>query len=504
MSQHPTQPELRLAPDAADLAQSLADPTVWVTLAPQLLAWLPPQRWFGGQTRTLTSVELLGWLALPGLSQPAPALLIIQVADSVEKTTLHPLFLHADATGRVTDALTTAPVQQWLLDFLRDGTPCCGTGFTLHSTSENGISALPPAPVARLSTAQQSNSSLIYGEQAILKVYRRLESGPNPEAELGQFLTTEAGFAAVPAVYGVGRIVGTGDPFPAHFDAALLLLQALVPNDGDAWEWALFQCQAALIHATTPDDLAAWHTRNPDLLTMATDLGRITAELHATLATATTPDLAPQPATAADLHNWLATLHQDATATAAALHGAGYGTTAWYQAAIGAEQWLLPAISNPGWLIRLHGDYHLGQVIRSPYGLHILDFEGEPARSLADRRRRQHPLVDVAGMTRSLHYAVATAATQVPGASQVASLTTSLQAALLNAYWAAADAATPAFLPVDKATRIALLQLFALSKALYEVRYELDNRPAMINIPGDAMVALVQTTGTASLSISAG
>ncbi|HET7042137.1 MAG TPA: hypothetical protein VFI13_08950, partial [Gemmatimonadales bacterium] len=189
----------------------------------------------------------------------------------------------------------------------------------------------------------------------------------------------------------------------------------------------------------------------------------------------------------------------------AALARAGHGDEALRLAVEAAQVFAPPeGMTEPGLQTRVHGDYHLGQVIRmrnAEWGMRnkgggepggggwmLLDFEGEPARPLAARRRHQHPLVDVAGMVRSWNYAARAASTGGPGAAALADAWEAVvRGRFLDAYWGEADAAPIPFLPPARADREALLRLFELTKALYEVRYELDNRPAMVNIPGDAV-----------------
>ncbi len=487
-----TSPSLHVAPQDRDLVSSLSRPEVRDTLTTQLTAWLRPQRWFGGQTRQLTAVQIEGWLSLGADDTATTVLCVIRVTDSDQITSRHPLFLAAAADGTIGEALEQPAVRQRLLELLLGGGELRGTGLRLIGEPTGAVAGLQPDAHSRIIGAQQSNSSLVYGDRAIMKVYRRLESGANPEIELGRFLSVEAGLTAIPRVYAFGRLVGDGTTLPEDFDASLLILQAFVPNEGDGWEWSLAQGGAALAAADDAGSLTRWLDAHPALPDAAAELGRTTAQMHATLATATGADLAPHPTTAADVATWASAVGQEAQETTAALSRSGLADATLTQAVDAAQVYPPPDVTAPGLMTRVHGDYHLGQIIRGADGFMILDFEGEPARPLSYRRRHQHPLADVAGMTRSWSYAAHAAAEGQPGkAALAATLEATLRKRFLTAYWAEADAAPTPFLPPNTKDRLALLRLFELAKALYEVRYELNNRPTMVNIPGDAVKRLM-------------
>ena len=485
---------LQLAPGARDLARALHDEANRAALAAQLPAWLRARRWFGGQTRQLTAVRIDGWLSLDAGGDASAALCAIAATDSAGTTTRHPLFLALDANGVVSEALDNPATRQHLLRILLSGEEVCGHGLRLRGEPTGTPLTLGAGSTSRLIGAEQSNSSIVYDDTAILKVYRRLENGPNPEVELGRYLAIDAELAAIPAIYASGSLLAdpaSGGTLPADFDAALLILQAFVPNDGDGWSWALDRASAAYAAAPTPDTLADWLAAEGTTLTEAAALGRVTARMHAALAEAT-GDLAPLAATAADLASWASGVGQEARETTLALAEAGYDDPALVRAVERAQVFATPEVASAGLQTRVHGDYHLGQTIRGAAGWMLLDFEGEPARTLGWRRRHQHPLADVAGMVRSWDYAARAAIDNDPTrAALAAAWGAAVRARFLDAYWAEADAAPQPFLPTAAADREATLRLFELTKALYEVRYELNNRPAMISIPGDAVVALL-------------
>lgn len=479
---------------ARDLAQALHDEATRTALAAQLPGWLRARRWFGGQTRQLADVQIAGWLPLAAGAGETAVLCAIAATDLLGHTTRHPLFLVADAAGALSEALDRPTVRRQLLDLLLSGGELRGPGLILRGEPTGVPLASGADAPSRLIGAEQSNSSIVYGEQAILKVYRRLESGPNPEVELGRYLSVEAGLTAIPQVYGAARLLAepdAGGTLPADFDAALLILQAFVPNEGDGWSWALDRAGAAYAAADTPAALTAWLGAEGTTLAAARDLGRVTAQLHAALAQASGA-LAPLPVAGGDVMAWASGVGQEAQETTTALANADHADPDLLRAVEAAQVFPPPDVADGGLQTRVHGDYHLGQTIRGAEGWMLLDFEGEPARPLAWRRRHQHPLADVAGMVRSWDYAARAALDNDPARAALADAWgAAVRAQFLATYWAEAEAAPVPFLPHTAADRGALLRLFELTKALYEVRYELNNRPTMTSIPGDAVVRLL-------------
>ncbi|HET8631966.1 MAG TPA: phosphotransferase [Thermomicrobiales bacterium] len=482
-----TDTTLTIAARFPSLAAALDDPDERAALERQLPDHLRGQRWFGGQTRPLTAVRCERWVPFPATGA---CCCLVAAADADGMTTRHLLCLRAGeaADGRrdVTRALEAGAVRADLLRLALGGARLAGHDAELVGEPTG---ALQPGDygAGRVVGVEQSNTSIVYGDACIMKLYRRVEPGRNPEVELGRYLTAEAHFAAIPAVVASARLRG-----PDGFDADVLLAQAFIPNEGDGWAWAVAAAGRALAAAPAGADLRAWLAQEAETLAGAATLGAITGRLHAALAAATAPDLVPAPATADDLAAWAEEVRREAAATALALARAGRDDPALAAALARDAAYRAPEVPEPGLTMRVHGDYHLGQVLRTADGFVILDFEGEPERPLAERRARQHPLVDVAGMLRSWSYAAAAAANQrsAPAMTDAAAAwADAVRDAFLAAYWAAADAAPRPFLPRDPASRDRLLALFERRKALYELRYELNNRPDWVPIPAGALRA---------------
>ena len=538
-----TNPALQLlSPDgsAADITKLITGPGL--ALMQQLLTnYLPLQRWFGAKARTIVSVAIDDCIELPGTSATI-LFLGIRYEDGGTDTYQLPLAL---STGNAAEAVQASAAKSILASFTRGGRTAILHDATadesfrqaLLSTIEQDVSAkgrtvdlvgqrstafeairgTAPLP-ARTGSAEQSNTSILYGGKLIMKLFRRLQPGENPDTEIGRFLTEVAHFNRIAPFVGDLRSVSpTGDP------TTLAMLQGLVENEGDGWEWTLEELGRYYDSVATcpiPKDLgcpASFLVVSPVpvearehaglYLDAATLLGRRTAEMHLALATPTdNPAFAAEPFTAADLAADAARVSaQVATALDALKRGMSKLPDATADRVIDDAAMLLSrrrdllaatqryAAGNPasyGHRTRIHGDYHLGQILRAKNDFVILDFEGEPARSLEERRRKQSPLKDVAGMLRSFSYAafagLARFAQRRPEAARNVEPWAQLWAnavstAFLSGYRQIV-AADPALLP-EPAIAQSMLDVNLLEKALYELQYELNNRPDWVRIP---------------------
>jgi maltose alpha-D-glucosyltransferase / alpha-amylase len=350
-------------------------------------------------------------------------------------------------------------------------------------------------------SAEQSNSSVIVGDIAIIKMFRRVTNGPHPEAEMGRHLT-EQEFAHTPAL--LGEVVRID---PSGVRHALGIAQAFVRNQGDAWTWTLDLLLRGLSDITSGDEAAATDAANhTDYSKFAGLLGCRLGEMHVILARPST-NPAFSPITAGDDDAQAFTDRVQAQVTDA--YRAIDATTQWEPAAdqdlktmLGAREALfdrLPALAEAvqgSILTRIHGDLHLGQVLVVNGDVTIIDFEGEPARPVEARRAKDHPLRDVAGVIRSFAYAAAV----VKRRSQAshAHLADEQVTAFLDSF---VVRATDSFLTgyrealasTDTEASITLtpelLDLFLIEKAAYEVVYESANRPTWIDVPLHGLAA---------------
>ena len=523
---------------------TLLDGNVRTLIERDLLAgFLQRQRWFGAKTRTIRSARFVDWGLLRRGAQPLFLSIVeVQYAEGDRDIYFLPLaicpatdarsvedkFPHA-VLARVTGARKGILFDGWLDD--RFGTALLEAvqGQEETRTRRGMIHSLQTAlfaatrgteelRVGRMS-AEQSNTSLVYGHRLILKLFRRLEPGINPDYEIGRYLTERVGYPRVPAVVGAFEY-----RMPTEQPTTLALMQQLVESQADGWRHAtdvlgrfydvvngrtppgdpLPQSFAEMLEADPP---AAFRDLTSGYLDSAQLLGRRTAEVHLALASnASDPAFAPEPFSKDDLAaattGAAAQARSALDALNAALTGAGGGRAlpddvrGRARELVDSGQELLARIRFAPGLefsvskIRVHGDYHLGQVLWAEGDFYLLDFEGEPARPLAQRRQKQSPLKDVAGMLRSFSYA-AYAALFAHSASRPGHFVplepwariwqTWTGGAFLKGYLATAGNAL--FVPTEPSQRDALLRLFVLEKALYELNYELNNRPEWARIP---------------------
>ncbi len=483
--------------------------------------FLPAQRWFGSKARDILAARIEDWgplsdsgavlallrvtytegepedYALPlavSFGEPADDLLAASPAAVVSGVT------SGDRTGILYDAMWDDPTCVALLGAIEAGAVLPTQRGLLRGEAGAALTAPdgqaePLTP--RRPTGEQSNSSVIYGGRYILKLFRRGTPGVNPDAELNRFLTERAGFAHVPPY--AGRLAYERDGIAG----TLALLQGMVPSEGDGWTQAAEELQRYFeAWASKP-----FPTETPDprmyvgiYLDAAATLGRRTAELHLALASAgDDPDLRPEPMTADEVERMAqgfgerAAEHLDALKHSLsrlpdeAVEEAGLVLRRRRELVETAKQ--LP-LDMSGKRIRIHGDYHLGQVLRARNDFVILDFEGEPARPLAERRAKHSPLKDVAGMLRSFSYAAYAALVnyttrrpeQTGQLEPWARLWDQLvSATFLDAY--RKSIAGHGLLPDSAAAEEALLRAYLVDKTLYELHYELNNRPRWVRIP---------------------
>ena len=512
-----------------------------------LLPFLQRQRWFGGKARRPRSARFVDWGVLRRGPEPI-FLTIVEVdyEDGPRDQYFLPLTVCASVDARgleerapqavlatVTGARKGVLFDAWLDDrFALTLLECLGhqeqtrtrrgSIRTIQTAAFASLRGLDPLKVRR-PDREQSNTSIIYGDRLILKLFRRIEPGINPDFEIGRQLTEIIRFPRVPALAG-GLEYERGSQ-----STTLAMLQQLVESQADGWthatdELGRFYDAVASVAApvvsaprrftelSTIEVPARVHEFMGPYLDLSTRLGRRTGEMHLALAADTSdPAFAPEPFTKDDLKSLsgdAAGLAQRAFQTLdARLHadeqaGDGHAARGPLDLADPAQRLVesrdalverirsAPKFEFVSMKIRVHGDYHLGQVLWAEGDFYLLDFEGEPARPLAQRRQKQSPLKDIAGMLRSFSYA-AYAGLFAHSSSRPAEFArlepwahiwqTWASAAFLRGYFETAGDAP--FLPADLVQRDALLRLFMIEKALYELNYELNNRPDWVRIP---------------------
>jgi predicted trehalose synthase len=358
--------------------------------------------------------------------------------------------------------------EHYLLDFAPDG-----SADVLERREIAGrLAALAGVDVAgeavRTLGVEQSNSSVVLDERHMVKLYRRLEAGPNPELEMLRALEAE-GFANAPRLE--GALETPGPPL----ETALVSITGLVPAAGGGWE-------------LTVESLADDPSWLPD---RAWRLGEVTAELHRSLGAYDDPAFVPEEPSAESLPLFAAAVDEEISATFGGLpEDDALGAVAHRAEDLRDLVQELAAVGPSGLAIRTHGDYHLGQVLWSTEDdWVVIDFEGEPARSLPERRRKRSPLRDLAGMTRSFAYA-GDASLLLFGVEAPPGWVEACRSAFLEGYMASAD---ERLLPPSRVGFERLLALFELEKLVYELRYEARNRPDWASIPIVGMLRMLET-----------
>ena len=468
--------------------------------AEALPGWLETRRWFADKGRGISGAAIedaliervgLDWLVLAVASvtfadgSTARYLLPLALTDSPGAAETITSVASGDVVGVVVDATDRPWFGGWLLDQLAGATERAqGTwDFAVHPSASAEIAAARDTPTTVV-RAEQSNSSLRFGEIMIVKLFRRLQPGLNPDEEVLRALA-DVKFERVPRYVGsVSWRFADGAPY------TVALAQGFVPNIGDGWTWMLQRLTAVMAGDIAP---------GTDPFAAERSLGQRTAELHIALGTIHDPGFAPE--TTDDV-----TIDADAERTRAAIEETIRLLQERRRDLPSSIVSRLPdAITGLRVLgerandyreeastrrIRVHGDYHLGQTLRTPDGdWVIIDFEGEPARSLEERRQRASVLKDVAGMLRSFAYARGVAERSAGGSAdgsavgRLDSWELGARRAFLEGYRQALDTTELRFVPEDDAAFTRALAAWELDKALYEVAYEARNRPDWLDLP---------------------
>jgi len=426
---------------------------------PGLPEWLQGRRWFGGKGAKISEVRAVDEARL-GVVDLA-TFEVSYAAGRRSERYLIPLL--PGAHGPMEEALDDESCRA-IFEVIRGRREVPTRAGRLRGERFDGpdspLSTLPERPKVRRLSAEQSNTSVVFGDAVILKLIRKLDAGRNPELEIGALLARR-GFRSTPALLGALSLEG-------GFEATVGVAHRFVRVDTDGWSYVL---EAFLKEAVPP----------PALLAEIRDLGARVGELHMALAAPDDPAFAPEPIRREDLDRWTKGLLAELERTLQVAAPAVPGLRA-REEELRARIERLPAGVPSGVRLRQHGDLHLGQVLRSEGQWLIFDFEGEPARSLAERREKHAPYKDVAGMLRSFAYAAGAASKKgaAPGDRSGPA-----RKAFLEGYESKADD----LLPGDERTRRLLLDALELEKLLYELRYEVGHRPDWVEIPARDLLA---------------
>jgi trehalose synthase-fused probable maltokinase len=433
----------------------------------ELREFVLAQRWFGSKSREVAHFRLLE--TIPLTEQPL-GIAVLQVEFLPGTHELYQLPIGARPEGEWTegviavndgmaiyDAMTDEDMVRQLVHLIAENTDIAtGQGVAEFRSLGPGLREVG---TVRPMGAEQSNSSVVLDERLVLKAYRRLGAGPNPELEILRFLT-ERDFPHIAALRGwythSGRLI----------DATLGIVQEFLVGATDGWDLAL---------ADLGEDPARFIAR-------ARALGEVTGRLHTVLGSENQdPAFSPEETSAEALGLLTATVDEEIESVFVGLpDGDELSPIRGRGEEVREKLRTLTNVGSAGRVIRHHGDFHLGQVMHTDDGgWTVLDFEGEPARTLVERRRKRSPLRDVAGMLRSFAYA-ASASELLHGAGAPAGWEHEVRRAYLDGYLHETDTS---LLPPGRAAVERLLAVFELEKAVYELRYELDNRPDWVKIP---------------------
>jgi trehalose synthase-fused probable maltokinase len=414
--------------------------------ADALGVWLAGQRWFASKSRRIVTVALED-----GIPVGAGTLWLARVTLDDGHADRYAVPLLDGPVIR--DALGDPDFARAVLDLIARQARVAGTRGEVVATRTRAFPADAADLTPRRLEGEQSNTSIVFGRALILKHFRRLAVGVNPDVEISGFLTEHTRFRHTP------RLAGSLEYRDAAGPWTLAMLQELVVDARDGWRWLL-------------DRLAAGDAAIGAIAT----LGRRTAELHLALASGGgEPAFAPEPITAGDVAAWTEAVQRQLDAARAALGGQ-------------LPEGVAPRVDAAGLAglvdaakLRHHGDFHLGQtlVVENGVDFAIIDFEGEPLRPMTVRRRKHTPLRDVAGLLRSLGYAAASG--RAPAGWERAA-----REAFVTAYRETAGAAS--FVPDGPSTLTRALAVLEVEKAAYEVVYEANNRPDWVAIPVRGLV----------------
>lgn len=485
---------------AEDIAAVLTGPGLELLQESFLPKYIVQQRWFGAKARTIKAVTVSDWTLLPA---EGTALLFVDIcyAEGDSDRYIIPVALRFNLfdipghlvlgtvqrpgnnpsdRGMLFDALLLQEVHASILVLIQEKKSLATIHGTVSGRPGIGLKNDFHLSPSRLSSAEQSNSSIFFDDSLILKLFRRVDEGVNPDVEVGRMLT-EAGFRHTPGFAGEIVYVTDAEGERKTGNYVLGLLQEMVSNRGDGWSWTLSQLKE--IFDSEDRDSPRRFNKAVELIAIRT------AELHSVFANAHGKDFAAEEASTEMLEADADRLSNQISSTISLLRKKFADLPEEYVvdvASLLAQKNTMTAFADRlrslkpaevGAWTRIHGDYHLGQILRTDDDFVILDFEGEPIKSLAERRKRQSPLRDVAGMLRSFSYVASAFGRERPEAEVwLKDWDQTVRSLYLKTY------ITERGLSFDGSQRL-MLSGYLLEKALYELQYELNHRPDWTLIP---------------------
>jgi maltokinase len=436
----------------------------------QLIEYVTEQRWYGSKSRAVSHSQVLDRVTLRE-ADPEYAIALVEIRFDTGHHEIYQLLVACQDGNLELDGLLDSALARELVHSIRGGLTLQGQDGSVEFRTVSGFAGLGREMTdARSVGAEQSNTSIVFDDELILKVFRRLEPGINPELEVLRFLT-EHGFANIAALG--GWYAYSGGPTAA----TLGILQEFVSGGRDGWELGVEEV------GPSPDAFLARLRR----------LGEVTGEMHTVLASDPNDSaFCPETPSVEALGLLTATVDEEIQRVFLSLPENDERVEPLYGRGEEVREQLrmLTHAGSTGKMIRTHGDYHLGQTMWAAAADDwvILDFEGEPARSLTERRRKRSPLRDVAGMLRSFAYLAIAAG----GSSEWEERA---RATFLEGYLEAVDSS---LLPSGQAAIDRLLAVYELEKSVYELQYELDNRPDWVSIPVAGIQRLIEQVAETS------
>jgi len=511
--------------------------------------YIREQRWFGSKAQTIKSVNLFDFI-LVNRKPPFYILMLVKIKfdksseiynlpvgiGKIQKSSSSGEKLPSDTIMEILAAGQKYRLYNAFIDseFLiqlfkiidRPGKKNAQTGYFNSANTrvfrdwktKHSLNDIYPAHPMKV---EQSNTSVIYNDKFVLKNIRKLENGTNPDLEVPLFLTTRTGFGNIPLVAGyINYSDGNG------FNTTIASMQKFIPNQGDGWKYTLDHLEKfyeniyKLDREQSLKSLNTKAAREKQVLQLSNSylkniykLGKITGELHNALSSDSgTPEFAPELISRSDVETWISSIRSyincvlnDPDIKKSRLPvdirrevNQVIANTDLYLIHTGDLNELLTFKMNK---TRYHGDYHLGQVLKTKDSFIIIDFEGEPARSINERRSMQSPLKDVAGMLRSFNYAVYSALFGLSDEHMDASgvlekwgliWEEQVKKTFMNGYFDSTYRAGKGKTGVDESSIMKILAVFQIEKAVYELRYELNNRPEWARIPLQYLLSIIK------------